>query len=104
MGHSWEAAVTEEILRRLDALGASYDYYHYRTGGGAEIDLLLEGEFGLVPIEIKYSQKVLLRELRGIRDFIKEYNCPYGLVINNDERATRYDKNLLGIPFACCGK
>lgn len=102
MGHSWEAAVTEEILRGLDALGISYDYSYYRTGAGAEVDLILEGDFGVVPIEIKYSQKVLLRELRGIRDFIREHNCPYGLVINNDERVTWYDENLLGIPFACC--
>ena len=81
MGHSWEAAVTEEILRGLDALSISYEYSHYRTGGGAEIDLILEGDFGIVPIEIKYNQKVLLRELRGIRDFIKEHKivrnqCP----------------------------
>ncbi|WPD24421.1 MAG: DUF4143 domain-containing protein [Candidatus Electrothrix scaldis] len=102
MGHSWEAAVTEEILRGLDALGISYDYSYYRTGAGAEVDLILEGDFGVVPIEIKYSQKVLLRELRGIRDFIKEHDCPYGLVINNDEQVRQYEENLLGIPFACC--
>ena len=102
MDHSWEAMVIEEIVRGLNALGTSYDYYHYRTGGGAEVDLILEGEFGLLPIEIKYGQKVGLRELRGIRDFIREHNCRYGLVINNDERISLYEENLLGIPFACC--
>jgi len=43
--------VIENILRGLDAQGIAYNYYHYRTGGGAEIDLILEGEFGLLPIE-----------------------------------------------------
>ena len=99
-GHSWEGLVIEEILRSLDSLGVSYDYYHYRTGGGAEVDLVLEGEFGLVPIEIKYGQKVTLRELKGIRGFIKDYKCKYGLVINNDERIRKYEDNLFGIPFA----
>ena len=102
MGRSWEGMVIEEILRGLNALGTSYDYYHYRTGGGAEVDLILDGEFGLLPIEIKYGQKVSLRELRGIRDFIKEHKCQYGIVINNDERVSLYDEKLLGIPFACC--
>jgi hypothetical protein len=55
-----------------------------------------------LPIEIKYGQKVAGRELRGIRDFIKENKCPYGIVINNDECVRLYDENLLGIPFACC--
>jgi len=102
MGQSWEAMVIEEVLRGLNGLGVSYEYYHYRTGGGAEVDLILEGEFGLLPIEIKYGQKIAGRELRGIRDFIKDNKCRYGIVINNDESVRFYDENLLGIPFACC--
>lgn len=102
MGHSWEGMVIEEIVRGLNSLGLSYDYYHYRTGGGAEVDLVLEGEFGLLPIEIKYGQKVALRELRSIKDFVREHKCRYGLVINNDERVRLYDTNLVGIPFAAC--
>ena len=102
MGHSWEGMVIEEIVRGLNSLGLSYDYYHYRTGGGAEVDLVLEGEFGLLPIEIKYGQNVALRELRSIKDFVREHKCRYGLVINNDERVRLYDTNLVGIPFAAC--
>jgi len=101
MGHSWESMVIETLLRELNAKGITYNYYHYRTGGGAEIDLILEGEFGLIPIEIKYGQKVALKELRGIRDFIEERKCRYGIVINNAERVTLYDEKLIGIPFAC---
>ena len=52
MGRSWEGLVIEEIIRDLNATGVGFDYYYYRTGGGAEVDLILEGEFGLIPIEI----------------------------------------------------
>ena len=101
MGHSWESMVIENLLQGLNARGSAYDYYYYRTGAGAEIDLILEGEFGLVPVEIKYGQKVTLRDLRGIRDFVQERGCRYGIVINNAEQVVLYDENLIGIPFGC---
>ena len=102
MGVSWEAMVIEEIIRGLSWRGIAADYYYYRTSGGAEVDLILEGKFGLIPIEIKYGQKVSLKQLRGIRDFMKEQQCPFGIVINNDERIRMYEETLIGIPFANC--
>ncbi|VAW38428.1 hypothetical protein MNBD_DELTA04-231 [hydrothermal vent metagenome] len=99
MGSSWEAMVIEELLRGFNILGVPCQYFYYRTGGGAEVDLVLEGEFGLIPVEIKYGQKVPGRELRPIRDFIREFDCPYGLVINNADRTVLYDERLVGVPF-----
>lgn len=99
MGASWESLVIESILRGFNALGAHYDYFYYRTSAGAEVDLILEGEFGLLPIEIKYGQTVRKQELRGIKDFVQERNCPYGIVINNNEKVIMYDEKLIGIPF-----
>ena len=101
MGRSWEGLVIEEIIRGLNATGTGFDYYYYRTGGGAEVDLVIDGEFGLIPIEIKYTQTVPLKQLRAMKDFIKDHNCRFGLVINNDERPRLYDEQIAGIPFAC---
>ena len=66
-----------------------------------EINLILEGEFGLVPVEFKYTQSVGTRDLRAIRDFIAERDCRLGIVVNNDEVARCYDEKLVGMPFAC---
>ena len=99
MGHSWESMVIENIIRGLNAQGCIFDYFYYRTRAGAEVDLVLEGEFGLLPIEIKYKQTVTLRELKSIRQFIKEYQCPYGIVISNNERLGLLDDQLVNIPF-----
>lgn len=101
MGRSWEGMVIEEIIRGLNGRGLSFDCYYYRTGGGAEVDLVLEGEFGLVPLEIKYQQAVSTRQLNGIRDFVSERGCRLGIVVNNDEKARQYDDRLVGVPFAC---
>jgi len=54
-----------------------------------------------LPIEIKYNQKVTLRELKGIRDFVESYNCPYGIVVSNNERLGLVDDRLLNVPFSC---
>ena len=99
-GNMWESVVIEEVLRGLFCLGASFDYYYYRTGAGAEIDLMIEGSFGLIPIEIKQGQSVEAKSLRNIKSFVEERGCSLGIVINNDERVRLYSEKIVGIPFA----
>ena len=100
MGASWEGMVIENLVRGLAAAGVDFNAFHYRSGGGAEIDLVLEGEFGLLPVEIKHTQHVDARSLRALRDFVAERGCRYGIVINNDERPRLLDDKLIGIPRA----
>lgn len=99
MGASWEGMVVEEILRQLNALGVGYEYSYYRTGAGAEVDLILEGDFGRVAVEIKHASTVNARELRGLGDFVREHKARLGLVVNNDCAVRKYDEKLLGLPF-----
>lgn len=101
VGRSWEGMATEEIIRQITCRGVAFDYFYYRTAAGAEVDLVLEGDFGLVAVEIKHSQSVSGHDLRSIRDFVKEYNCRLGLVINNDESPRLYDEKIVGLPFSC---
>lgn len=99
MGQSWESTVIETLLRGFASAGVAVHAYHYRTGAGAEIDLLLEGEFGLLPVEIKHSSRVEARSLRALRDFVAERGCRYGIVINNDETVRWLDDKLMSLPF-----
>jgi len=101
MGASWEGLVIEEILRSLNAAGIPYSACYYRTSSGAEVDLVIEGKFGLIPFEIKHTQSVSQRHLRPIRDFINEFDCPFGIVINRDAKCRRYDEKIIGLPFTC---
>ena len=70
------------------------------AAAGAEVDLLLEGKFGLLPFAIKHARNVNPRRLCALRDFVRELDCPFGIVINNDEKIRRYDTDLIGLPFA----
>jgi predicted AAA+ superfamily ATPase len=100
LGASWEGVVVEEVLRSLAAAGIAHTAYYYRTAGGAEVDLVVEGAFGLVPIEVKHTSHVSPRHLRSLRDFVADYGCSLGLVINRDDRVRQYGERLVGVPFA----
>ncbi len=76
--------VAEELLRQLHAPGTGYQYAYYRTGGGAGVDLVLEGNFGRIGVEIKPASAVERRELRSLRDFVAVQQARLVVVINND--------------------
>lgn len=99
MGASWEGMAVEEVLRQLAALGVGVEYTHYRTGGGAEVDLVLRGDFGLVAVEIKHTSDVDGRALRPLRDFVSEHKARLGIVINTDVAPRLYEDEILGIPL-----
>jgi len=101
MGRSWEGMVIEEVLRGLSGRGIAFEAFHYRTAAGGEVDLVLEGDFGLIPFEIKHGQTVRYAELQPLANFIADSKCPFGLVINNDESPRFYSERILGVPFSC---
>jgi predicted AAA+ superfamily ATPase len=104
VGKSWEGMIVETLLRGFENAGIEVQPFHYRTRGGAEINLILEGQFGstqLLPIEIKLTSQSDKRALRSLSDFVATHNCPLGLVINNDDRPRWLDDRILAIPAGC---
>ena len=63
-------------LMRFQQTGLIFQPYYYRTGAGAEIDLIIECSKGILPIEIKFTQKINRRDLRALKDFISERKLP----------------------------
>ena len=101
MGPSWEGMVMEEMIRQLNALGIGHQYAYYRTGGGAEVDLVLEGSFGRIAVEIKHTSTIGGRDLRGLRDYVIAHKARLGVVVNNDVAPRLYDDRIVGVPFTC---
>lgn len=99
VGLSFESFVIEEIIKGLQALPiTNWDVHYYRTRAGSEIDLILEGHFGLLPIEIKYGSTVLGRQLRAMSEFIQENQLAFGIVINQSERLEWLTDKIIQIP------
>ncbi len=100
VGNSFESFVIEEIIKGLQATFATnWDANYYRTRNGAEIDLILEGEFGTLPIEIKYGSTTKLKNLRIITDFVKENNLPFGILINQASNIEWLNPHIIRIPI-----
>ena len=84
MGNVFESFVVEELIRGVQAVAArNLNHYHFRTKAGGEIDLILEGSFGLLPVEIKYQSNTTKKQLTSMINFIELHQLPYGLVVNN---------------------
>jgi predicted AAA+ superfamily ATPase len=102
LGNVFEAFVVEELIRGVQAVAArNLSYYHFRTKAGGEIDLILEGSFGLLPIEIKYQSNTTKKQLTSMINFIGLHQLPYGLVVNNCESPSMVTENIMQIPIAC---
>ena len=102
VGLSFESFVIEEILKGIQALGPlRFDYYYYRTRGGAEIDLVLEGSFGVLPFEIKLGTTTTLKQLASLAKFVKDNKLPYGVVVNNAKEIRLLAERIIQIPAAC---
>lgn len=99
IGQSFESFVIEEIIKGLSAtLVSNWQAYYYRTRAGAEIDLILEGPFGILPVEIKYGSRITGKQLQTLTAFVKEHHLPYGLVINQADEAEWLNDFVFQLP------
>lgn len=102
LGNLFEGFVVEEIIRGVEAGGARrLQYSHFRTKAGGEIDLIVEGSFGMLPIEVKYGSNTKKTELRAMQNFMDIHGLPLGIVINHSPRPGRITEDIIQIPVSC---
>jgi len=98
-GPSFESFVTEEIVRGFQCtMATGLDFYFYRTRDKSEVDLILEGNFGLIPIEVKLGHSVTRRTLTGLRNFLEDTGAGFGLLVNNSEKIEFLADNIIQVP------
>ncbi len=98
IGNIWESFIIEQLLSGFAQRLISVKSFYYRTHNHAEIDLIIEGDFGFLPIEIKLGTTTDPKRLSALETFVKEHDLPYGLVINNGERVEWLKPRILQVP------
>ncbi len=99
VGYSFEGFVIEEIIKGLEATTlTNWTAHYYRTRKGAKIDLILDGYFGMLPIEIKYGSMVKLSQLQTLKGFVEEHHLPFGMVINQSDEVRWLTEKIVQVP------
>lgn len=100
-GTLFEHAVMLEIIRRLRLKGSRYTVNYWRTGGGAEVDCVLDCGDRVVPIEIKATAHVSRCDASGIAAFLAEYPkvASHGYVVTDGEVPEKLSDTVTAVPW-----
>ncbi|MCH2228553.1 MAG: ATP-binding protein [Candidatus Caenarcaniphilales bacterium] len=97
-GYIWEVFIVEQILKNMERFYVNFDYYYYRSKNKLEVDFIVESPQGLIPIEIKSGTSTNSKKLNHLKAFIDEYNCAFGILINNGDRIARLSEKIIQVP------
>ncbi len=99
IGQNFESYIIEELIKGMHSSNAvNCAYYYYRTKHGSEIDLILKGSFGTLPIEIKFGMSTKAKQLSSLTKFINDNSIPFGIVINNANEVRMLNEKIIQIP------
>lgn len=91
LGSSWEGFIVEQVM---GILPERWQAYFYRTGAGAEIDLVLfDSKHKPTAIEIKYSMSPKLE--RGFWNAYEDLSCKKGYVVYPGAESYPLGKNVV---------
>ncbi len=102
LGSIFETWAVNYIHQQMSVLPVPPNSYHWRTSGGAEVDLILEWRGSLYPVEIKCKTNLSARDLSGLKAFRETYSgdrVAPGLVIYAGTEVYKLDPNTLAIPW-----
>jgi predicted AAA+ superfamily ATPase len=101
-GALFETAVYAEIRKAVSLMSPRPVVHHWRTGAGAEVDLLLERDGTFFPIEVKAASRPSRGDTTGITAFRKTYpklRVARGLVVAPCETMAPLSENDWAMPW-----
>ncbi len=101
-GALFESAVVGEIRKLSATIPAPPNLYHWRSHGGAEVDVILERDGRFHPVEIKLNSNPGRGALRGIRAFRETYtrlDIAPGLIICPADEGRRIGERDALLPW-----
>ncbi|MBT3220963.1 MAG: ATP-binding protein [Proteobacteria bacterium] len=101
-GALFETAVVGEIRRQCGLLSPRPRMYHWRSHRGAEVDVVVEYDGVLFPVEIKLKSRPSKRDTSGITAFRKTYpgqRVASGLVVCPTEGVLRLNDRDWAVPW-----
>lgn len=97
-GHTWENFLTESSIARFTREYPGLRYGFWRTLAGAEVDLIIEYNGTVVPIEIKLHTSPVASDLRGLFNCIGDLDCRYGIVLHGGTATYTIEEKVRAVP------
>jgi len=101
-GHIFETFVVMEVVKRINAWHARPNLYHYRTYSGAEVDLLMEYNGKVFPLEIKIATHPTKKDVKGIISFKETFpneNIATAIVACNTPTPYKLTDDVWAVPW-----
>ncbi|HWR59706.1 MAG TPA: ATP-binding protein [Thermodesulfovibrionales bacterium] len=101
-GAIFETAVVSEIFKTLMHQGIEPQIYFWRTSAGAEVDIMVEFDHGLVPVEVKLSSTPRPTMALNIKTFQKDFGdkVTHGYVLHPGNIRLPLGSGVTALPFA----
>ena len=101
-GAIFENLVAAEIYKTLTHRGEEPAMYFWRTAAGAEVDLILETQRKLIPLEVKLSATPRLEMASAINRFCKDFGAQVegGYVIHPGNTLLPLGEKVVALPFS----
>ena len=98
-GASWETFVIEDVLRREQLFHPGSGAFFWRTGTGAEADLIIERGNRRVAIEIKTARGDHPRIVRALESVLDDVDADQGWIIDEGRRIDSLGKRIARAGF-----
>lgn len=101
-GSFFETFCVLEILKRSEGWPARPGFYHFRAYSGAEVDLLIEIDGVIHPVEIKLTSNPTARHCRSMDSLTSCFpgiRLGTGIVIASCEEVRRLRDNVYAVPW-----
>ena len=98
-GAAVEGLFLQDAMAVNSCLNLGYQFYFWRTGSGIEVDFILYGDGGLKAFEVKHTDKVRKKDLKGLTAFKDDYPEAEVFLVYNGER-TEYHGDITALPLS----
>lgn len=101
LGAVFETYVVSFLLSQIALMPSAPQAWHWRAAGGAEVDLVLERDGRLYPIEVKCKHALSGHDSRGLHSFRATYpeKAMPGVIVYAGTETYRLSEHIIAIPW-----
>ena len=102
LGALLETFAVQELRRHLSWARTAATAWHYRTGSGREVDLVLEAPGrGIVGVEIKASATIARGDFSGLQDLAASTGAPFvrGVLVYTGDQLLPFGDRMWAVPI-----